>query len=710
MLNLSHKITLNEDSINSPNLCYEFPAEDLVAIGSECFNQYQIDRDSRERWEKRNEAAMDLALQVQKTKTFPWQGASNVVFPLVTVACLQFHARAYPSIVNGRSVVNCRVFGDDPAGQLRDRARKISQYMSWQVLEQDECWEEDMDMALLLTGISGGVWKKTYYDPTLEHNVSEVVLPRDFVINYWAKSTDRVPKTHVTYLSRNTIYERVTAGIFKDILSEEWYVGGVNPTKTTEGIRADGRQGIVEPPKSDATPFACLEQHTYLDLDGDGYAEPVIVTFEEQTQTVLRIVYRFDSIHQVSYNSEGKVLKIRPTEYFTKIPFIPSPDGGIYDIGFGTLLGPLNESVNSSINQLIDSATLSNTAGGFLARGAKIRGGVYEFNPFSWNRVDSTGDDLRKSLIPLPVREPSAVLFQLLNLLIDYTNKVSGATDMLTGVNPGQNTPAETSRSMVEQGQKIYSAIFKRIWRGLKHEFRKLFNLNAIHLPELVPFAGIPNFLKRSDFTIGATAIVPSADPSITSDATKFTQAQIIRQAAMSNPAYNIDEAEIRFLEALQVDDVKSLYLGMQHARPIMTPQIMVQQLKNQALQQKFEYEKMKFIATLMEQRAFNQAKIVNLYAQAALFQEQAGGEKNASKIAEFTSMIEALKTHIETINNAIQAAQAQTQGDENDPNQQQPSDNTQGGGVQSMAGKPGNGSAPPMALGAAAAPNGSLG
>ncbi len=709
MLNLERHITLNEASINSPNLCDQLSSEDLVAIGAWCSHQYDIDKESRERWEKRNESAMDLALQVQKTKTFPWQGASNVVFPLVTVACLQFHARAYPSIVNGRSVVNCRVFGDDPTGQLHERARRIGQYMSWQVLEQDECWEEDMDMALLLTGISGGVWKKTYFDPTLDHSVSEVVLPKDFVINYWAKSTDRVPKTHVTYLTRNTIHERVVSGIFNDVLSEEWYTGGVVAQKTTESLRADQRQGITEPQVSEVTPFACLEQHTYLDLDGDGYAEPVIVTFEEVTKTVLRIVYRFDSMSQVMYAKDGRLLKIKATEYFTKIPFIPSPDGGIYDIGFGTLLGPLNESVNSAINQLIDSATLSNTAGGFLARGAKIRGGIYEFSPFSWNRVDSTGDDLRKSLIPLPVREPSPVLFQLLTLLIDYTNKVSGATDMLTGVNPGQNTPAETSRSMIEQGQKIYSAIFKRIWRGLKHEFRKLYILNSIHLPEQITFAGVPAFLKRSDFLIGSTDIAPSADPAITSDATKFTQAQIIRQAAMSNPAYNIDEAEIRFLEALQVDDPKSLYLGMQHARPIMTPQIMVQQLKNQSLQQKYEYEKMKFIATLMEQRSFNQAKIVNLYAQAALFQEQAGGEKNAAKIAEFTTTIEALKTHIETINNAIKAAQ-EGAGEGNDPNQPQPQGNNQPGGVQGMAGPSGNGGAPPMALGAAAAPDGGLG
>ena len=708
-MNLETKIKLNEASINSPNLATALSDADLVAIGTRVIEQYTQDKSSRSQWEKRNEAAIELATQVQKTKTFPWQGASNVVFPLVTIASLQFNARAYPSIVNGRNVVKCRVLGNDPTGQLYQKAQKIGQYMSWQLLEQDENWETEMDIALFLIAISGGAWKKTYFNPQKGYSVSELILPRDFVINYWAKSSDEAPRTHIIPLTRNDIYDRVHRGIFCDVLEEEWFKSDAQPQRTLQEIKADNRQGQTPPPANDLTPFTCLEQHTFLDLDGDGYAEPVIITVHEESGTVLRIVYRIDTEAQVERNRAGELIRIKATEYFTKIPFVPSPDGGVYDIGFGTLLGPLNESVNSAINQLIDASTLSNTAGGFLGRGAKIRGGVYEFNPFGWNRVDSTGDDLKKSIFPLPVREPSNVLFQLLSLLIEYTNRVSGATDMLNGVNPGQNTPAETSRSMVEQGQKIYSAIFKRIWRALKGEFRKLYRLNGLHLDESVSFGGVPNFLTRNDFLQDATSIVPAADPSITSDASKLTQAQVLRQAAQTNPGYNPDAVEIRFLEALQVDGINQLYKGIANVPPLPNPKLEIQQIKTQVEMARLEFEKAKFVANLWEMRKLNEAKIVQLYAQADMFLKQGGGAQSQQQIAEFDSMIQGLKVHNDSINQIIQQFN-EAGGSGEQSNDQAGQTNTGAAAVPGMAPAPGNGAAPQMGQGAASGANGAMG
>ncbi len=708
-MNLETKIKLDEAAINSPNLATALSEGDLVTIGTAVFEQYQQDKASRSQWERRNEAAIELATQVQKTKTYPWQGASNVVFPLVTVACLQFNARAYPSIVNGRNVVKCRVLGGDPTGKLYEKAQKVGQYMSWQLLEQDDCWESEMDMALFLIAISGGGWKKTYFNPQKGFTVSELILPKDFVINYWAKDSNEAPRTHIIPLTKNDIHDRVRRGVFVDVLEEDWFKGDASPERTTQDVKADNRQGQNPPPSNDLTPFICLEQHTFLDLDGDGYAEPVIVTIHEETSTVLRIVYRIDTDAQIEKNKAGELIRIQATEYFTKIPFVPSPDGGVYDIGFGTLLGPLNESVNSAINQLIDASTLSNTAGGFLGRGAKIRGGVYEFNPFGWNRVDSTGDDLKKSIFPLPVREPSNVLFQLLSLLIEYTNRVSGATDMLTGVNPGQNTPAETSRSMVEQGQKIYSAIFKRIWRSLKSEFRKLYRLNGIHLPEVISFGGSPNFLTRNDFLEDPTAIVPAADPAITSDASKLTQAQVLRQAAQSNPGYNPDAVEIRFLEALQVDGISQLYKGIANVPPMPNPKMEIQQIKTQVEMARLEFEKSKFIANLWEMRKLNEAKIVQLYAQADMFLKQGGGAQSQQQIAEFDSMIQGLKVHNDSINQIIQQfSQAGAASGQPSQSNQQP--NGGASPVPGMAQPSGNEPASPMGAESPPGTNGPMG
>jgi chaperonin GroES len=681
MLALEHNIKLNKKTISSPNIAEQFEEEDLRRISEFCLDCYKEDCFSRMRWEERTNAAMDLAMQIQKMKTFPWPGCSNIVFPLVTISSMQFHARAYPAIVNGRNVVQCRTMGKDPDGSKCDRAQRISTYMSWQLLEQDESWEEQQDKALLNVAIVGTAFKKSYYDASKGHNVSELVLAKDLILNYWAKSVDTcLVKTHKIPMYRNDIWERVQRGVFCDVTEEQWFCSDAQTTQNTTSIESDNRAGVTRPQSNELTPYQVLEQHNWMDLDGDGYAEPYIVTLEETTGCILRIVCRFDREEDIERAKDGTIIRIHATEYFTKIPFIPSPDGGIMDIGFGILLGPLNESVNSAINQLFDSGTISNTAGGFLGRGAKIRGGVYQFSPFQWNRVDSTGDDLRKSIYPLPVREPSDVMFKLLGLIIDYTNKISGATDMLTGVNPGQNTPAETARSMVEQGQKIYSAIFKRIWRSMKCEFKKLYQLNAVHMEDKVTFGGIPEYIGREDFLGDPSSIIPAADPTISSEGARFSRATILAQRAMANPGYDKDLVEQELLKALSVDNIEQVYPGLK-SRPPMPPdvKIQVEQMKFQLGMANVKMKTMQHLLMWHEQRRVNDAKIQQLYSQAALFETQAGGVKAAHQLEVFKSQIDMLEKMNEHID-------AQTKAMQETMNAEGTNDDS-GGGVPGLAG-----------------------
>ena len=655
MLNLDSAITLNEDAIDSPNLCEHFSRADLDRIGCWVYENYSRDKASREIWERRTSAAMDLAMQVQKEKSFPWAGCSNIAFPLVTIAALQFHARAYPAIVNGRSVVQARVVGEDPEGLATLRAERISKHMSYQLLEQDEAWEEGQDRGLLNVSIVGVGFKKTFYNPSLGHSISEFIPAKDLVVNYWAKSVESAQvKTHCFPLYKNDIYERCRRGSFVDILNESWYQGASRPRETENTQASDNRAGQTRPDNDDDAPFIFLEQHCYLDLDQDGYAEPLIITIEESSQQVVRIVTRFDRIEDIEYNRKKQIVRINAIEYFTKIPFIPAPDGGIYDIGFGVLLGPLNESVNSSLNQLFDAGTLSNTAGGFLGRGAKIKGGMYSFQPFGWHRVDATGDDLRKSIYPLPVREPSAVMFQLLSLIIDYTNRIAGATDMMVGENPGQNTPAETSRAMLEQGQKIYSAIFKRIWRSMKFEFKKLFILNSVHLPMEMSF-GEGGKILREDYVLGQVGVVPAADPTIASEGARFAQARMLKEAAASTPGYDADEVERRFLRALGVDEVDKVYPGQASMEPPPPDvKVQLQEMKNQVTMAQLEQKKMEFALTMQETVRLNTAKIQQLMAQAARLEEQAGSEKGKQQITAFRAGIEAMREQNASMNKQL--------------------------------------------------------
>ena len=648
---------------------------------------------SREPWVRRNTAALDLAMQVQKDKNFPWPNAANVAFPLITIAALQFHSRAYPAILPSADPVQCRVVGPDPDGSKTDRAERVGKYMSWQLMEEDEDWEEQLDRALIYVPIAGTGWKKTYYDGGKEHNESDFVPATDLILNYWAKSvTDCPVKTHIIPMSRNKMHSRILEEVFCDVRGEAWYLADApTPEQTAASQARDDRTGQIVPQPTENTPFTCLEQHCSLDLDGDGYEEPYIVTIESSTQCVLRIVCRFDSENAIERTASGEIIRIQGIEYFTKIPFLPSPDGGIMDIGFGTLLGPLNESVNSTINQLLDAGTLANTAGGFLGRGAKIRGGVYNFSPFQWNRVDSTGDDLKKSILPLPTRDPSNVLFQLLSLLINYTEKISGAVDVTTGGNPGQNTPASTFQGMVDQGQKVYNAIFKRIWRSMKEEFKKLYLLNGRYLSkEGITFAGVDKYITGADFLGDPSAIIPVADPNVLSDQSRIAQATALMSLAKGNPAYDQDVVEKTLLRALKIQNIDQVYKGVKNAPPPPPDiKIQVEQLKQQVHMANLQWKKQEFIASLMEQRRLNEAKIVEMYAQAALLMEEAGGVKTGQQISAFQSIIDLLKVSNDQLSQQIQNQQA---GD----NSGQSDDGSQAGD----AGAGGQGPVPPMAAG----------
>lgn len=644
MIKLESKIKLDKATILSANLTDKFSKEDLDRIGECMEEQFERDCQSRERWEIRMENALDLAMQLQKEKTWPWAGCANVNFPLVTIAAMQFHARAYPAIVNGRNVVGMRVIGDDPEGVEQARADRISKYMSYQLLEEDSCWEEELDRSLLNIAIIGCGFTKTHR--VNGENCSEYVQAKDLVLNYYAKSVEGCEfKTHVFELTRNDLYTRMLNGAYRDCTDDAWFQSDADRTTDVATAREDRRSGQNQPNSDYITPFQIREHHCWLDLDQDGYAEPYIVTTEDGSGEVLRIACRFDREDDIERNVKGKIVRIHANEHFTKRPFIPSPDGAIYDIGFGVLLGPLNESVNSAINQLFDAATLSNTAGGFLGRGAKIRGGQVEFRPFGWNRVDATGDDLRKNIVPLEVREPSAVMFNLLNLLIEYTNRISGSTDLMTGNNPGQNTPAETSRTMMEQGQKIYSAIYKRIWRSLKWEFKKLYQLNALYLDTSLRFGDAGDTIAREDFSGSARGIVPAADPTITSDGAMYARATLLKQAATTNPGYDVDAVEKEFLRSLGYTDTKVIYPGIAaKGPPGPSEKVQIQMLKNEIAQQQLQLKAQEIQMNLQEAQRLNNAKIQQLEAQAQKMMKEMNLLETDLQIQAFRAAIEALR------------------------------------------------------------------
>lgn len=650
MLTLEKHLTIADETCKAPDLTSHFSDVDLTRIGEHVYAGYIADERSRTEWRKMNAAGMDLAMQISKTKTFPWPNCSNVNFPLVTIAALQFHARAYPALVQGPEIVKCRVAGLDPAPEELVTAEAVGKYMSHQVLEVDQSWEEGQDRLLLNYSIVGCTFKKTFRSPVLGYNTSQVVYAQDLVLDYYAESVETCRrKTHIFPLSRNDLIEgmRAERPIYRDCETDAWFSeGGTDDSVIQpEDETAEHRQGLKKPQRSDFTPFTVLEQHCWLDFDNDGYEEPYIVTIEAGSHKVLRIAARWDMPTQVTINARGQIVSIRATEYFTKYGFIPSPDGSVYDLGFGRLLGPLNESVNTSINQLNDAGTMALTAGGFLGRGAKIRGGVYTFAPFEWKRVDSTGEDLAKSIYQLPVREPSNVLFQLLGLLIDYTNRISGASETMVGESPGQNTPAETSRSMVEQGMKVYSAIFKRTWRAAKEEFKKLYLLHGLHA----------SARYRHLFLGDPARICPAADPNISSDGERFARASAVAMRATQVPGYDPAAVEENYLKSLKVDDWKRYYKGVDpNAPPPKDPRVQVAEINAQVAQLKLQASQQEFVATLMEDRRLNQAQMSKIQAEIVLLVARAEGEADNKDIVRMQMSLAAMKQRDEHVRGQV--------------------------------------------------------
>jgi chaperonin GroES len=579
--------------LESVNIAESLDEAKLTTIGRDAEKGFVLDHESRLDWEKNIDEWTKLAKQTMEPKTYPWPKASNIKYPLLSTAAMQFAARAYPSLVpsNGK-IVNAKVIGKDPDGAKHQVAEAVSMYMSYQLLEEMDSWEEEMDKMLIMLPIVGTMFKKTYWDPLKEVSCSHLVMPKNLVVNYWARSLKDAERiSEILEVSPRKMKERQQSGLWLDVEFGRPVVD------------FNGKQGptVID----DTTPHIFIEQHTFLDLDDDGYKEPYIVTFHKETKKVVRIVARFDET-TIKMDNEGNIRKIDPIQYYTKFGFIPNPDGGFYDIGFGVLLGPLNHSVNTLINQLLDAGHLATLQAGFLGKGLRIKMGDTKFMPGEWKAVNSTGDDLKKQIVPLPTKEPSSVLFQLMGSLITSGKELASVAEIFTGKMPGQNTPATTTMATVEQGMKVFTAVYKRLYRALSEEFIKLARLNNLYLNPNTYVDIVDMQINPDDFDLTTHKIYPAADPTAVSQTEKLLKAQGLMELL---PTGILDPIKVvqRILDAQEQPNWQEL-LNAQIAQtgemppPPPDPKMLEMQMKGQlegqkiqmqgaALQQKMELE-----------------------------------------------------------------------------------------------------------------------
>jgi hypothetical protein len=693
-------------------------------IGRDVVAAFEEDKASRKEWEKRTENAIKLALQMVETKSFPWPDASNVKFPLVTIAALQFSARAYPSLVKVPDLVSYRVMGEDKDGQKTSRAARIGRHMSYQLLDQDEAWEEDTDRKFIVVPIIGCAFKKTYWDHVKQQNCSRLVLPQNLVVHYYTRSIeDTERKTEMFELYDREIKERQLNGLYS---KKE-----LGQAQLTEQKLSDQRQGLTPPPTSKSTPRSMLEQHRYLDLDGDGYPEPYVVTVEKNSKKVVRIAPRFAKVTteqslqvqelsrqrtlltiqlqalamqmqeiaasvpppdgaqteadmaglravesqigqiksqadiftaqiaqldqtivqwQQSDEAEPRVLSITALEHYTKYGFIPSPDGGFYDLGLGALLGPINDSTNTLINQLIDCGTLQVGSQGFIGKGARIQGGEVRFKPFEWKRVNVAGQTLRDSLVPLPINQPSNVLFQLLSLLITYGEKISSVSETMTGNNPGQNTPAYNMQAMLEQGLQVFNGIFKRLYRSFRKELRKLYVLNRLYMNPIEYFETLDGRWEalQNDYSGDEKDVVPAADPNAFSSQQNMVKAQFLATRAATVPGYNLAAVERRLHESMDIPDPQEVFplddKGELMIPPPPNPEFQIQAAEEQRRTLESQVRSENDTRRTISDIAMNEAKMLKLMADVQV----AGQQLEIDKFQAITDRLRAQREALE--------------------------------------------------------------
>lgn len=533
----------------SDNIADMLDSDTLAEIGTKVVYGYDIDLQSRSEWENLMSDALKLAKQIKEPKKRPnMDKSANIKYPLITKSAIDFAARVYPEIVQGNRVVYAKVTGNDPGNLKARQAARVSKHMSYQLLDETNEWEDGLDSLLGMLPIFGTVFKKIYYDVLLKRNVSMVISPEDIVVHQSIDSLEKARRiTHKLTMHKNEVIERMRAGLFSKNIDIDQLMPSVNEPSVLE-VDPGEKDDLMD----DDAPLTLLEQHCYLDLDEDGYEEPYVVTVNKDNAEVLRIVARYEKIER----KDGELLRIVPEHYFVDFHFIRNPDGGYYSIGLGSLLAPINESINSIINQLIDSGSLANMQSGFVGKGLRLKNGQISVKNGQWTVLDTaTGTDLKNNIVPLPTKEPSPTLFNLLGLLIEAGKDIASVNDVLQGKQPAQNVPATTVLTLVEQGLKVYNSVVKRIYRSMRKEFKRLFALNLKHVSDKEYQRVLDDELAsvRFDYDMETMDVSPVADPSVSSDAQRLARARALLEVPTLDP-YAVSKA---YLEALQIEESK---------------------------------------------------------------------------------------------------------------------------------------------------------
>jgi hypothetical protein len=535
------------------NLADILPDDILEPIGNDMVQNFMDYKASRKDWEQSYTSGLDLLGFKYENRTEPFQGASGATHPVLAEAVTQFQAQAYKELLPSDGPVRTQIIGAiSPA--VEQQSTRVKDYMNYLIMDQMKEYEEEFDSMLFHLPLSGSTFKKVYYDVPMGRVVSKFIPADELVVPYTATSLDDAESViHVVKMSENELRKQQVNGFYKDM--DLAPPGNVEQNdvekkeKELDGTKKVGKQDTM---------YTLLECHVNLDLEGfeevgadgepTGVKLPYIVTVEEGSRLVLSI----------RRNYAPDDLKKNKIQYFVHFKFLPGL--GFYGFGLIHMIGGLSRTATAALRQLLDAGTLSNLPAGFKQRGVRVRDEAAPIQPGEFKDVDAPGGNLRDAFFPLPYKEPSQTLLNLLGIVVNAGQRFAAIADMQVG-DGNQGAAVGTTIALLERGSRVMSAIHKRCYAAMKDEFRLLAKSVAQYLPPEYPYdvVGGQRNIKQADFD-DRIDVVPVADPNIFSMSQRITLAQTQLQLATSNPQiHNLYQVYRNMYEAIGVKNVDTV-------------------------------------------------------------------------------------------------------------------------------------------------------
>ena len=526
------------------NMAEDMDEDDLADIANDIIENFEADKDSRAEWESMFERGFDLLGLKLEQGSEPFEGACTAVHPLLIESAVKFQSKASGELFPANGPVKARILGKStPDKELQ--ANRVQNFMNYQVTEQMPEYFDEFERMLFHLPLIGSAFKKLYYDATVKRPKSEFIPIDQFYVSYYATDLSNADRyTHVIYRSPIELQRDIKAGVYEDV---ELSSPSAYPS-TSFSEKMDTIIGLS--PTSDHDPqYVLLEQHCYLNIENEDEACPYIVTVEQQSRQVLSIRrnYKQDDPNKEKVN------------HFVHYRFVPG--FGFYGLGLIHFLGNLTMSATAAMRSLIDAGQFANLPGGFKAKGVRMVGDNDPIAPGEFKEVEATGVDLSKAIVPLPYKEPSSTLFQMLNFVATAGQKFADSTEQVIS-DAASYGPVGTTMALLEASSKFFTAIHKRVHKSQKDEFRILARIDYDYLPDEYPY-DVPyedRSIFKKDFD-GRVDIIPVSDPNIPSNAHRMMMANMALQMAQQSPPgmFNLEALNRTILNAANMPNADEI-------------------------------------------------------------------------------------------------------------------------------------------------------